>query len=148
MHEFDTANKCEEAHVAAYRRYCNQIDKEDEMIDKRVNWLLTSQSILFAAVGLGGNGAAEVALSVVPWAGLFLSFTIGITVLAASSSLRLYRKRLKEVYPPRSDQKKYYPQLHRNRSILKLGLVPSSIVPLIFSAAWIAVILMQNAPAD
>jgi hypothetical protein len=105
----DTANKSEAVSIAAYRRYCSQIDKEDELIDKRANWLLTSQSILFAAVGLSGNEMTGIVLSIVPWAGLFSSFAIGVTVRAASFSLRDYRNKLEEVCPPINDPKEYSP---------------------------------------
>ncbi len=136
----DTANESDAVSTAAYDRYCSQIDKEDELIDRRVNWLLTSQSILFAAVGLTGN---EIVLSVVPWVGLCSSFAIGVTVWAASFSLGRYRKMLKGVCRPTNDLEQYYPQLHRNPWIIGSGLVPSLLVPLMFSAAWIAVILMK-----
>lgn len=138
----DTTNKSEAESTAGYARYSSQIDKEDELIDRRVNWLLTSQSILFAAVGLSGNEKVANVLSVVPWVGLFSSFAIGITIWAASISLAQYRYRLKEFYPPGNDPKQYFPQLHRKEWIIILGLLPSSIVPLIFSVAWIAVICM------
>ncbi len=142
----DTANESEAESTAGYDRYCSQINKEDELIDRRVNWLLTSQSILFAAVGLSGNGMTGIVLSVVPWVGLCSSFAIGITIWAASLSLTRYRNRLKELYPPRNDPKQYFPQLHRKEWIIMSGLLPSSIVPLMFSAAWIAVILIKDAP--
>ena len=140
----DTAKEFEAESLAGYGRYCSQIDKEDELIDRRVNWLLTSQSILFAAIGLGGKGMAGIVLSVVPWVGLCSSFAIGITIWAASLSLTRYRNRLEELCPRRNDPKQYFPQLHRKEWIIMLGLIPSSIVPLIFSAAWIAVIIIQR----
>ncbi len=130
--------------TAGYNRYCKQIDKEDGLIDRRTNWLLTSQSILFAAVGLSGNEVAEIVLCVVPWVGLFSSFAIGVTVWAASLSLLRYRQTLQEIYPPKDDPEQYYPQLHRKEGFILLGLLPSSIVPLMFSAAWVAMILMKN----
>ena len=147
MSETDTANKFEAVSTDGYGRYCSQIDKEDELIDRRVNWLLASQSILFAAVGLSGNEMAGIVLSVVPWVGLCSSFAIGVTVWAASLSFTRYRNKLKELCPPRNDPEQYYPQLHRKEWIIMLGLLPSSIVPLMFSAAWIAVIFMKDAPA-
>ena len=134
--------------TAGYNRYCTQIDKEDELIDRRINWLLTSQSILFAAVGLSGNEVAKIILSVVPWVGLFTSFAIGVTVWAASLSFIRYRKKLKQLCPPTDDPEQSYPQLHRKKGIIVLGLLPSSIVPLIFSAAWIAVIVLKMLPAN
>lgn len=148
MSETDTANKSEPVSTAGYSRYCSQIDKEDELIDRRVNWLLTSQSILFAAVGLSGNETAGIVLSVVPWVGLWSSFAIGVTIWAASLSLTQYRNNLKKLCDPKKDPDQYYPQLHRREWIIVSGLLPSSIVPLMFSAAWIAVILMKDAPAN
>jgi hypothetical protein len=139
----ETADHDEPGSAGAYERYCRQIDKEDELIHERVNWLLTSESILFAAVGLSGNSMAGVIRSVVPWTGLILSLTIGVTVWAASLSLSQYRHKLKEVCPSGTDLDRCYPQLHRKKWIILLGLVPSSIVPLIFGTAWIAVILME-----
>ncbi len=144
----DTANKSEAISTEGYRRYCSQIDKEDELINRRVNWLLTSQAILFAAVGLSGNEMAGIVLSVVPWVGLWSSLAIGVTVWAASLSFTRYRNKLMKLCPPRNDPEQYYPQLHRNWWIVMSGLLPASIVPLIFSAAWIAVILMKDAPAN
>ena len=38
-----------------YDRYCRELDKEDKLLNDRVTWLLVSQSILFAAVRLGGQ---------------------------------------------------------------------------------------------
>ncbi len=148
MSGMDTANKSEAVSTDGYGRYCSQIDKEDELIDRRVNWLLASQSILFAAVGLSGNEMAGIVLSVVPWVGLCSSFAIGVTIWAALLSFTRYRNKLKELCPPRNDPEQYFPQLHRKEWIIMLGLLPSSIVPLMFSAAWIAVIIMKNAPAN
>lgn len=139
----DTANKSEEVFTDGYGRYCRQIDKEDELINRRVHWLLASQSILFAAVGLSGNEMAGIVLFVVPWVGLLLSLAIGATIWAASLSFTRYRNNLKKVCPPRYDPNKYYPQLHRDERIIMLGLLPSLIVPIIFSWAWIAVIIIM-----
>ena len=113
MSRIVTANKSETISTEVYCRYCSQMDKEDDLIDRRVNWLLTSQAILFAAVGLSGNDTAGIVLSVVPWVGFCSSLAIGVTVWAASFSFTQYRNRLKELCPPRNDLEQYYPQLHR-----------------------------------
>lgn len=144
----DKSNKSEALSTAGYERYCSQIDKEDELIDRRVNWLLTSQSILFAAVGLSGNEMAGIVLSVVPLVGLCSSLAIGFTIWAASLTLTRYRNRLMELCPPRNDPKQYFPQLHRKEWSIMLGLLPSSIVPLIFSVAWFAVIILKKTGSE
>ena len=47
-----------------YDRYCRQIDKEDDLINQRINWLLVSQSILFAALGISNRTILDVTLEV------------------------------------------------------------------------------------
>lgn len=124
-----------------YDRYCRQLDKEDQLINERVNWLLVSQSLLFAAVGLSGEGVTNIILKAVPWVGLFSSAGIGVSVLAALLSFKRYRKTLlKKVCCPSSDPDEYYPQLHRNPFYIVLGFVSAMVLPVLFCAAWIYVI--------
>jgi hypothetical protein len=142
MNANDTANESEGVFTTVYERYSRQIDKEDELIDRRVNWLLTSQSILFAAFGLSGEAIAVIVQSVVPWVGLASSLLIGATIWAASLSLVRYRKALIMVCRPSDDPESHFPQLHRDKTIITLGLLPSLFVPFIFCVAWTTVILM------
>lgn len=123
-----------------YDRYCEQINKEDSLIDQRLNWLLTSQSLLFAAVGLAGNGMGEVLQWVIPWVGLGTSLATAVSVWAALLSLHRYRTILRELCPPIKDIHWYYPQLHRRRRVLVLGHVSPVAIPAIFCLAWIVVI--------
>ena len=92
-----------------YDRYCRQIDKEDDLIDKRIGWLLTSQTILFAALSLSGDSVAGVLLQVVPIAGLGSSLLIGFSIWAALFSIVEYRGNLLKGCPSESDPDKLYP---------------------------------------
>jgi len=100
-------------------------------------------------VGLRGNKIAGVVLSIVSCVGLFSSFAFGVTVWDASLSFMRYRKKLKKLCPPENDPEYDYTQWHRNKWIIRLELLPSSLVPLMPSAPWIVVMLLcKNAPAN
>ena len=127
-----------------YDRYCHQIDKEDNLMDQRVNWLLMSQAILFAAIGVSNDNIAEITLIVIPFVGFFCSLGIGLSLLAAIRSLTRYRKILKDVCPSGEDIGCCYPQLHRRKNIIRLGLVPPIVLPFIFCTAWIVVFILSH----
>lgn len=119
-----------------YERYCRELDKEDGLINDRVNWLLVSQSILFAAVGLAGEGPGRIIVKIVPWVGCALSVVIWVSVLAAISSFLEYRGLLKKSCPPDFDLDAAYPQLQRKPYNILLGFLAPIVLPIIFIVAW------------
>ena len=127
-----------------YDRYCHDIDKEDDLIDQRVRWLLMSQSILFAAVGVSDESTAGITLRVVPFVGIFCSLGILSSLLAALLSLDRYRKALLRNCPRSEDEDCCYPQLHRKEGIIRLGLASPIVLPIVFCAAWIAVLILSS----
>jgi hypothetical protein len=72
-----------------YARYTSRMDAEDALIDQRMSWLLVSQSILFAALGLGSfagsDGATETTTfqQVIPWVGAAGALLQWISIMAA-----------------------------------------------------------------
>jgi len=122
-----------------YDRYCRQIDKEDDLINQRINWLLVSQSILFAALGISNRTILDVTLEVA-LVGIGVSVFIGASVWGALLSLRSYRQKLIESCPPEKDVNCCYPQLHRSRFNMGLGLVAPILIPVLLLVAWIIVI--------
>ena len=50
--EDDPSNKYRYRQSDLYKDYMNRLDFEHELINRRVTWLLTSQSILFAIYGI------------------------------------------------------------------------------------------------
>jgi hypothetical protein len=136
MNPLDKESENTTSFPPVYDRYCRQIDKEDELVNQRINWLLSSQSILFAAIGLTGHDAVS---QVVPWVGLGSSLAIGLSVWGALISLDRYRKVLFERLQSGTDLLWHYPQLHRKPGNLKLGNFSAIAVPLLFCVAWITV---------
>ena len=97
-----------------YDRYCHQIDKEDDLIDQRLNWMLASQSLLFGALGLSGRHIAGLMSFIIPLVGLGISVLVGASVQGAVLSLTQYRDNLQKACPQGYDKNLCLPELHRN----------------------------------
>jgi len=124
-----------------YDRYCRELDKEDKLLNDRVTWLLVSQSILFAAVRLGGQGPGGNIVEIIAKVGCALSVIIWLSVLAAISSYLRYHFQLRDCCTPANDHdKKAYPQLHRSMFNIILGFIAPFVLPIIFFLAWLCVI--------
>ena len=124
-----------------YDRYCRQLDKEDTLIDQRLNWMIASESILFAALGLSNNHFSGVMSIVVPLVGVCVSIFIGISVRAAVSSYRNYRVKLLKLYPQSNDKEFLFPQLHRDDAIINNGFKSALVLPWVFLVAWTVIFL-------
>ena len=122
-----------------YQRYCDQLDKEDGLINNRVNWLLASQSLLFAALAIGGSevdGAFREAITgVVPILGFSSSFLIWLSVVGAIRSFLRYRYILMSVRY--KDDTREYPQLHRDTCNIVLGFISPLLVPPLLVGVWL-----------
>lgn len=123
-----------------YDRYCRELDKEDKLLNDRVTWLLVSQSILFAAVQLGGKGPEGSIIEIIAKVGCALSVIIWLSVLAAIFCFLRYHSQLKKCCLPANDPDKAYPQVHRTRPIIILGFIAPFVLPIIFFLAWICII--------
>ena len=119
-----------------YTRYCKEIDKEDRLVNDRVNWLLVSQSILFAAVGFAGGSAGEIIAGIVPLVGCALSSAIWLSVVAAISSCLRYRHLLKQTSLLNEGTDRAYPQLNRNPINIWMGYIAPIVMPGVFVVAW------------
>jgi hypothetical protein len=106
---------------------------EDELINQRLIWLLTSQSLLFAGYGfllqLDKSPLPQQAkyfATLVPLTGLLLSVVLMVSVIAAVLEiLRLHKK-----------YRGLGVELHDIEAPLILGLVTPLLLPLIFVVAW------------
>ena len=125
----------------AYDRYCRQIDKEDSLIDQRLNWMLASQSLLFVALGISSQQIAGLMYLIIPIVGIGVSILVGVSVRAAVLSWQHYRENLEESCPQEYDQKKHFPQLHREPKNLSHGFVSAKTLPCLFLGAWILILI-------
>jgi len=122
-----------------YQKYCKQLDKEDTLINNRVNWLLASQSLLFTALAIGETGAGAAfrgaIASIVPVFGFSSALLMWLSVLGAIRSFFRYRYLLGSVCPV--DDARRYPQLHRDRCNIVLGHISPLLLPPLLIGVWL-----------
>lgn len=118
----------------------DMICKEVEFIDHRVTWLVQIQGLLFAALGFAWKDGKEL----IPVLGA-LGIGVSVTSLA---SLRLAHCAIERLYWQWNQQKDPAykgPDVigyHSRARAIKL-LQPWLLLPLLFSAAWVAVWTMR-----
>lgn len=120
-------------------QYNHHLQTEHELINRRLTWLLTSQSILFAALAfvLGKDIDAArqaVFLLVVPILALVISLSILIgVIMAIIAKFTIWKQYKKEQNLPE------YP-LGVRTWITRGALVPDMLIPLAFIIAWICLL--------
>jgi hypothetical protein len=139
--QMDGQNNGSDRSQDKYARYWQELDKEDKLVNDRVNWLLLSQSILFAAIGFAGKGDGGSIATVVPWAGFFLSAFIWVSVAAAVSSGLRFRKLMDKNCPQDAYPDGAYPQVRRPRWNVGFGHIAPIFMPSVFVGAWVWLIV-------
>jgi hypothetical protein len=149
-----------------YARFASAMDAEDALINHRMSWLLVSQSILFAALGLGSAVSSGTAVStntflyVVPWVGAAGSLLQWISIMAAVTTelrdrrvlIKHYIERRKELsqsdrenagaLPPRGElMEGVFPLVEPKPARFYLGFAAPTFIPLVFFVAWLVVII-------
>lgn len=125
-----------------YKQYSAMLDKEDLLINNRMNWLLGSQSLLLAGIanGMEPNIGLPIIifLQAVAMVGAVVSLIIWLSVIAAIISFCKYMSKLRKLGKPISDSENY-PQLYRSDSIMAFGFIAPFLLPPVFIFAWMYV---------
>jgi hypothetical protein len=120
-------------------RYADRLQFEHQLINRRLTWLLTSQSVLFAAYGFATRpeNPPKVFLLVTPIAGAVISGLILIGVACAI---------LAKCAVWRDFQKKYTKEPFGVRTwITFVAFVPDLLLPAVFAGAWMWILLGPSA---
>ena len=109
--------------------YFEKLKFEHELLNRRVTWLLTSQTILFAAYGLADKDDPKIYkfVETIPCIGLILSIAIFVGIIAsiaAKTTIWL-------------DHKDEYPEFGVRTWITIMGLTPDFFLPILFSFGWL-----------
>lgn len=120
-------NEHSQGKCADQAQYEDRLKFEHELINRRLTWLLTSQTILFAAYGFatGSGSGTEVFLLVTPIAGAVISGLIFIGVVCA-----ILAKCVAWVKHGQED-------LGVKTWITFVAFVPDLMLPAVFASAWI-----------
>jgi len=102
---------------------------EHELLNRRVTWLLTSQSILFVAYGLADKNIVNYKkfAEIIPCIGLLLSIAIFIGIVAAIfAKTKIWL-----------DYKEEHPEFGEKTWITIMGFIPDLFLPIMFSYGWL-----------
>ncbi len=124
--------------------YCHQIDKEDDLVNQRIQWLLMSQAILFAAAALESGALNKIVQPVIPIVGLASSLAIWASVIAAILTMCRYRRHVFTVCENYTGDESAFPECHRKWSALMLGWSASFCMPLFFAGGWLYVLVNEG----
>jgi hypothetical protein len=112
--------------------------REDDLINQRLTWLLTSQALLFAALGLlfekgdsGGGGVPEVAKIIkwIPILGFFSTVFILLGIVGAMWAQFSLWKRWRDS------------SMYVSWTCVVIGWIAAGGLCAVFSIAWIAMIM-------
>jgi hypothetical protein len=154
----------DDAFIEIYGRYTSRMDAEDALINHRMSWLLVSQSILFAALGLGGATGSDRSTEldtfhrVVPWVGAIGALLQWTSIMAAVLTELRDRRELIDHYEDRRDELDTsededtgtLPPRHLTRGLFPLvepkslrfyfGFVAPVLIPIVFMIGWCVIV--------
>lgn len=110
--------------------YSERMKFEHELINRRVTWLLTSQSILFAAYGIALNANASSFLGVVAFTGAMTAVFVLVGILASFAAKFCTWKDFQNS----GNQKEPF---WVRTPITYLGFVPDFMLPILFAIVWV-----------
>jgi hypothetical protein len=133
-----------------YQIFRNRIEHEDNLIMQRLSWLMASQSFLFTAYAIvtngmttspatGGNMFVNHLLTlarIIPVVALLNSLLILVSILAALKAIR----ELRDEYQRQPEILETIP-LQTSKSARTLGLSAPVLLPLLFLAVWLFLLI-------
>jgi hypothetical protein len=130
-----------------YRVVRERLDKQNELVNSRLSWLITSQSFLFTAYGLAlpsqhGDGSLREQLRlVVPMVAISIVGLIYVALLVGCVALHIDRKVLLDVFAKLKVAHPDFPNVQVPWHRFWLGLLAPLVLPLVLIAAWLFLLL-------
>jgi hypothetical protein len=127
-----------------------RMDHEDVLITNRLNWLITSQSFLFAAYAtLFRNGGAQqvtgqeipLLVRLIPLIGICGGILIYPALLAGAAALMHNRRLLRMHLNSVLSRDPHFPQVQGLRPMAWLALLAPLLLPLALVGAWILLLV-------
>jgi hypothetical protein len=123
-----------------------EIRHQDNLINARLSWLVSSQPFLLSGFAVTLNGSAQSLLPIyaklnlilvnsLPVAGLVTDFASYLTIWAAISRMKNIRHIAGISHPP------HLPPVQADRQTRRLGLSGPILIPLVFLAVWLAILV-------
>ena len=118
--------------------YLGRLAFEHDLINRRLTWLITSQTILFAAYGLSFQSrlellpVAEHFRNVTEWSGIAIAIAVFVSVTASFMAKRLVWKDYNGTHPGTP--------FGVSTTITYVAFIADVVLPVAFAAAWIALL--------
>lgn len=130
-----------ELSLDAYRVIRSEIEHEDQLINHRLSWLVSSQSFLLTAFAISVNAPVQfktpayehlnaLLFKLLPYAGLASTVLIYPTILAAIASLFRLRRQAGNRRPSG------LPPAHGPLGLVLFGLSGPLLIPWVFAIVW------------
>lgn len=124
---------------SAYTEYWARLEFEHSLINRRITWLISSQTILFAAYGItltaGPTAGAGNFPTVIAWSGTGMSILILIGILTGLAAKHAVWRDYQKDHDPGQ-------QWGVRTGLTWAGLTPDVLFPVGFAAAWLFVIFL------
>jgi hypothetical protein len=127
----------------AYKTIRDEIAHEDTLVSARLNWFLASQAFLFSALAIAHKGGVEAPglsndyyFPLLPLIAIASDVLIFLGVIAGIVAIARWRRMLEKL-PPAPDQLR----INRDAKLFALGWIAPLLLPLVFLAAWIYLLL-------
>jgi len=133
-----------------YRMVRQQIEHEDNLVNQRLSWLLSSQSFLFTAYAISLNGPAiirsktlesTVGLLIVllPLVAILSALLIGLTVWAGMWTMQKLRRKYAKLFE--ATFRDEIPPIQSTGGALFLGHFAPIFLPALFIVIWLLLML-------
>ena len=130
-----------------YEDYRHSFEHEHQLIDRKITWLLTSQTILFAALGFSLRTPSLMLVGIMALVGLAICFSIGVGLVGNIRAKRFVH----------SDYDKFLAAMQHcewgvsteteklefgvRTETTNLGIFADRAIPVAFAIAWLAVLI-------
>jgi hypothetical protein len=136
----------DELSVDHYRILRSEIEHEDQLINHRLSWLVSSQAFLLTAYAISLNAPVTfsrpayarmntILFDIVPYAGLIMTILIYPTILAAILMLLRLRAQSHKGLP------KGLPPVHGSLLTVCMGLCGPVLIPWVFFLVWTVLVM-------
>jgi hypothetical protein len=123
----------------------SRIEHEDNLINQRVSWLVSSQSFLLTGFAIAANGPVQDPglpsgalrarlMSLLPWVGIASAVLVIIAMIGGFMALAELRRLGKGAFPTERT-----PLIVRTR-VQFLGVSAPAVLPVVFLLTWIGII--------
>ena len=121
-----------------YDSIAHQIEREDSLVNNRINWFLVSQGFFFAAAGLIIDSELEKCWKIFATRGIAgIGIIMGVGVLFGVAGAEISLSRIKDHWKRiENEYAAYFPPPYGKGCASKFGCVPRFLIPLVLVVAW------------